>query len=262
VGRLLYGGFSPIVVTAALSVLILVGAVGLELRQFMRDKSAVSSYSSTQESAAGADAAAASESAADLTSIGGETTALGDTVLDGLVTRYVTLQEQGLYTPEIGEQVAEKMASSLTIPVTYKTYTQSDIRTDPDTSYTRMLAYRTDLQKAFAPLLKNKDPEFEIFARFADTKDPIYLDKLRAAAKNYFAAADAAATIVVPQDESPQHIAVLNALQQFGTTLNLMADNAGDPLAAVVLLRSYNQAESDVFASFKALVTYEKQKRS
>ncbi|MEY4747295.1 MAG: hypothetical protein RLZZ416_344 [Candidatus Parcubacteria bacterium] len=189
-----------------------------------------------------------------------EATPLGNAVLGNLITRYVTLESQGSYTPDRGEKTAEAMASTLKPSVAYVPFTSADIKTTPDTSYERMLAYRKDLQGSLAPLMKNTRPEFELFGQYVETKDSLYLARLRAVAKDYADAATASAHIVVPADASPYHVAILNAMRQFGATLNEMAANASDPFASVALLRSYNQAETDMLVAFRALVSYEKSK--
>ena len=150
------------------------------------------------------------------------------------------------------------MAVALKAPVEYHAYTASDITIIADTSYERMLAYRSDLQKSLAPLLKNTQPEFEIFAYYVDTKDRAYLTKLQAIAANYRAAASATSRVSPPRDALAQHLGILNAMEEFAA----LAANADDPFAAVALLRTYNEAESRVLFSFKALATYYRQKQS
>lgn len=189
-------------------------------------------------------------------------TALGSSVLGGLVSRYISLQQQGVYTPEVGQKVAEKMAAADGAPISYHVYATSDITATADTSYARMLAYRSDLQTSLAPLLKNKQPEYEIFAYYIQTKDKTYLAKLQAAAQNYRAAVDATARVTPPADAVNTHVGMLNALGAFAATLDTLSQNADDPFASVVALRTYNQAEATVLASFQSLVSYEKQKKS
>jgi len=253
-------GVSAIAVTAAVSALLFVTALGWQAHSAIEAKRVATSFVASADPAEPEGTPYDRALFATPSDDGGSL--IGEAILGGLVNTYETLQEQGLYTPEVGQKVAERMAATLEVPIPHKTYTSSDVRKDADTSYARMLVYRKSMQEALAPLLKNTELEFETFAHYTDTKDPVYLEKLRGAAKNYFDAADAGAKIVVPNDAASHHIAILNALQEFGTTLTMLADNANDPFASVALLRSYNQAEADVLASFQALVTYQKQKQS
>ena len=124
-----------------------------------------------------------------------------------------------------------------------------------------MLQYRSDLRTAFAPLLKNTTPEYEIFAQYADTKDVSYLTKLKSIALDYRTAASSTALVVVPRDAVSYHVAILNAMEEFAATLDALATHANDPFASVALLRSYDQAESDMLTSFNALTTYYKSKQ-
>ncbi|MDO8514473.1 MAG: hypothetical protein Q7S50_02935 [bacterium] len=255
-------GFSAIFVTAAVSALLFVTALGWQAYNAIEAKRAATSFVASTDPVSAHKVDTYEAGAQLATSSDDGSSPIGSAILGGLVNTYAALQEQGLYTPEVGQKIAERMAVNLQVPISHKTYTLTDVKTDLDTSYARMLVYRESMQDALAPLLKNTELEFETFARYTDTKDPVYLEKLKGAAKNYFASADAGAKIIVPTDAASRHIAILNALQEFGTVLTMLADNANDPFASVALLRSYNQAESDVLASFQALVTYQKQKKS
>lgn len=252
-------GFSPIFVTAGVSLAVLLGVAAWQIGGAFQERGEATSYvASSEGSDQSIDAAAATSTL--YTDDG--TTPLGSAVLDGLIGKYFSLQEQGLYTPEVGAKTAEKLAESLTAPLSYRTYAAADIETTADTSYARMLAYRNDLQMSLAPLLKNTEPEYEIFAYYVSTKDPKNLEKLRAAAQNYRAAASATARVVPPKDALPQHLAVLNALERFAVALETLAANADDPFAAVVVLRAYNQAETNVLTSFASLAKYYREKQT
>ncbi len=255
-------GFSAISITAALSVFALLGAVGWQITQTVQQKNAATSY--VASSAASVNESEVSDALflADGDTVFEGESPLGVEILDGIVSKYVALQDQGLYTEELGESVATKMAETLKPTVPSRTYTSSDIQTDSDTSAKRLLAYGDDLRTSLAPLRKNTQPEFEIFAYYIDTKDEKYLTRLKDVAGYYRAAANATAKIVVPADAVTEHVAILNAMEEFAATLDALAANAGDPYASTALLRTYNQAESDMYLSFKALAGYYKQKNS
>lgn len=252
-------GFSAIGVTAMLSVFILVSATGWQIRETVTDKNVQTSYVAT-DTAKDARTAGVSATSPALSLPNTGESELGVSILDELVSKYISLQEGGVYTEEAGQKVAEQMAATLKPEVAYTPYTASDIATDPDTTYARMLTYRRDLQSSLTPLLKSTQPEFEIFAYYIDTKDEKYLLRLREVAQDYRDAVSASARIRVPKDAVAEHIAILNALEQFAATLDAMTANASDPFASVALLRTYNEAEAEVFSSFNALAIYYKQK--
>jgi hypothetical protein len=187
---------------------------------------------------------------------------IASAVLQKLIGSYVTLNQQGMYTPAVGQKVAENMATSLKIPISYAGHTLSEMRTVSDASYARALKYRSDLQTALAPLLKNKQPEFEIFAYYVQTKDKKYLTELGNVADNYRAAEAATLNVIVPNDARAQHLAIVDAMGEFAATLDAMIANADDPFGSAILMRSYNQAEQDMLTSFDALATYFKGKQS
>ena len=257
--RALSRGFSAIFVTAAASLVILLAVGGWQIERAVRERNNATSYVATSDSnASGGDTLAASST---LYADDG-TTPLGSAVLDGLVEKYFSLQQQGLYTREVAAKVAENMAEDLEAPLSYRTYSAADIQTAADTSYARMLAYRGDLQVSLTPLLKNTEPEYEIFAYYVSTKDKKNLEKLRAAAQNYRAAASATARVIPPKDALPQHLGILNAMEEFAVALDTLAANADDPFASVVVLRTYNQAETNVLTSFASLAKYYREKQS
>ena len=252
-------GFSAIFITAGVSLVLLLAVAVWQIDSALRVRGDATSYVATSDGAG----VASSTSAATLTLADENgTTPLGAAVLDGVVEKYLSLQQQGIYTPEVGAKTAEKMARDLAAPLSYRMYTAADISATSDTSYARMLAYRSDLQVSLAPLLKNKEAEYEIFASYVETKDPAYLEKLRTAAQNSRAAANATAHVVPPADALTHHLAVLNALEKFAVALETLAANADDPFASVVVLRSYNQAETNVLSSFASLAKYYREKRS
>lgn len=187
---------------------------------------------------------------------------IGPAVVGELASNYFAMQERGMYTQEAGEALGQQMAPTITPHVVYNAYTTADIQTDPDTSHTRMLAYRADLQKSLAPLLKNEEPEINIYGKYAVTQDPRYLDQLKTVSQNYKDAASATAKVVVPQDALNYQLGILNAMQEFATTIDVMIENADDPIASAALLQSYNTAEQHMFGSYSALAAYYRNKKS
>lgn len=185
---------------------------------------------------------------------------IGNEAFGQLVGTYVALKKSGEYTPVQGEGVANDVASAIRARISYTPYKENDIKTDYDVSYKRVLAYRSDLREALAPLLLNTEPELDILARYIDMHDKNDLKTLGEVAERYKEAADNASRITVPKDASSYHIGTLNALLQFAVTLESFVKNAEDPMATLALLRTYNDAEKDVFTSFDALASYQRRK--
>ncbi len=252
------GGFSPIFVTAAVSALTLLAVVSWQVSTAVRERGAANSYVAP---ASGSDALV-SDTAVNAALASDAQTEIGTAVIDGIVAKYLSLQEQGLYTPEVAAKTAEKMAETLKVPVPFRTYTAADIAVDADTSYARMLTYRRDLQVSLAPLLRNTQPEYEIFAYYVSTKDKKNLGKLQRAAQNYREAASSTARVTVPKDALAHHLGILNSMEEFAATLDALVANADDPFASAVLLRTYNQGEADVLTSFAVLAKYYREKKS
>lgn len=264
------GGFSGISITAALSVIVLIGVLGWKIDQ------AFHNGNSGANVAAGAAAADHSGIGADPSSgpssgeIGEGTTSasdpsspseITDSVADTLANDYEIMQADGDYSTSSAAAVGSSLGSTLKADVTYKQYTASEIETSPDTSYAGMIAYRTALQTSFAPLLKNTTPELDMLTEYVETNDPTYLTELQQAADNYKLAATETANVVVPADAVSIQIGILDAMDEFAATLDQLVASANDPFTEATLLNTYMQAQSDMFTSFNNLYGYEKSKQ-
>lgn len=187
---------------------------------------------------------------------------IADNVAGVLVGSYAALSESGSYTQEEGERVAADIASSLKASVSYKTYSSGDLTTDADTSYARMLAYRNDLRIALEPLLQNPGYELSLFANYIESRDNTHLDRLKATAENYRLAIKNAAGVVVPEDALSEHIGILNSLSEFASVVERLTEHADDAFASAALLRTYNESEANLLASFNKLAGYYRGKKS
>ena len=186
---------------------------------------------------------------------------IGPQVVAQLIGGYSGLQQNGVYDEAEAQKLAESVSRNVRATLPYKTYTLADLKTGTDTSHARMLEYRAELRTSLAPLLLNTRNELELYAKYFETSDEKYLDELRAAADKYREAAELTAAVVVPRDAVNYHIAILNAMQEFSVVLDEMTARVGDPFASAALLRSYNEAESDMFFSFDKLASYYGQKK-
>ncbi len=187
---------------------------------------------------------------------------IAENVAGALLDSYATLAESGSYTPKKGEKIAEDIAASLKASVSYPTYRAADLKTDTDTSYDRMLEYRNDLRVALESLLGNPGYELNIFANYIESRDESYLEQLQATAANYRLAIENAANVVVPVDALLYHVGILNALSEFASVVERLSQHADDPFATAALLRTYNETEQRLFASFDALARYGREKQS
>ena len=95
---------------------------------------------------------------------------IGPMVTAQMVGQYAGLQDQGTYSSTTAAIAAGNIAANMRAAISYKTFVLNDLKTDPDTSYTRMLKYRADLRIAFEPLLKNSANELDLFAKYEETE--------------------------------------------------------------------------------------------
>ena len=208
---------------------------------------------------------AAAFDAADLSSIAAsanmEVTAedlsmIGPSVVGALVSQYQSLKESGAYSREAAAAAAEQLGESAYVPVPYKKYTSKDIHTSTDNSYAAMLKYRASLKNALAPMAELENFELGTFAKYSATKDPAYLAELRSTVATYTSSTKAAEKLVVPEGAAQLHANILNAMGQFASVLEGLTDNADNPITTLVLLRTYNEAESSMLTSFNNLAMY------
>lgn len=260
-------GFSGITVLAVIAVITLITSVMWRSGQTIQ---ATNDYSGVNAKDRGQDAVMAADALAQLrtntiplipeAAQGTAFTDIGAGMVSALLGTFTTLQQNGRYTPQAGEKAAEEIGSSVRPSVPSITYDIESVLPDSDTSSSRVLTYRTDLQTSLKPLLLNDEAEYVIFGRYTETGDKNDLIKLQRYASNYRAAASNAATLVVPADARSVHVALLNALQQFAATLDALSTHTNDPFASAALLVTYNNAEDGVRESFAGLVSYFKQK--
>lgn len=186
---------------------------------------------------------------------------IGPSVIGQLIGTFAGLAGSGTYSSEAFAKAAESIAPNVKAILNYKTYGVIDIKTDNDTSFDRMLTYRADLREALAPLLENTENELDIYARYIETSDTDNLARLQHASVHYHKAVENLALMTVPKDAVNYHVAILNATQEFGATLDAIATHPDDPFAIAALLRSYNKAEADMYTSYDGLASYYGQKR-
>lgn len=254
-------GRSQIGITAALSIVALIGVALWQLTASLNaDNPARFTFKGARQ-AAGVNAGPANESGAQATSSApNDFSGIGSAAFGTLIDTYVSLKRSGAYTPAEGEAIASTVADSVTASVSYIPYSEDGLTIDPDTSYNRMLAYRSDLRSALAPLLLNTKPELGVFDRYVESGDQSALTELTAIAGRYRAAADKMMSVSVPKDATGRHVEIANSLLQFAATLEAMTRNASDAMATLALLRTYNTAEQNVLTSFDALAMYERSK--
>lgn len=183
------------------------------------------------------------------------TTATG-AVTERLITDYLYLKENNSFTPERGEQLATSLSDNLYVRTDFTPYTNTDITTKNDTSAASVEAYRKDLQKATAPFFELQKAEFELYAEYVNSGDTSYLDQLKVRAELYKNVAAQVVAVHPPEDIASTHIETANALAYFGAVLLDLVAYKDDPIASFAVLRSYNEAEQYVHATFNVLGNY------
>lgn len=260
-------GYSHIAITAALSLAVLVVVVGWVWGEDLREKRAALSATMQHDTEnrvpletnawkeelirAGIIATTSPEALAASTS-----RSLTEEVFNDLIGAYVSLKQGNSYTPELADTIAKNIANNSQVMVTFAPIEAKDVKTDSDTSYERMLAYREDLRIATEPLLLNTEAEFSVYARYVETKNEVYLEELRTIAARYRESASLAAKVVAPKDAVVWHVSIVNSLNEFGAVLDAMGRFANDPIASIALLRAYNTAERHLVIAFDSLSTY------
>jgi len=182
---------------------------------------------------------------------------IGSALIRSLVSGYTSLKQYDSYTPERGEKLASTLAASFIAPDTSTAHTEEELVIDAGSSQERLLLYRSDMRLALAGIVDvEAEPEFTLFARFIQTEDAQWLDKLSQAAKNYRAAEANMLQVNVPAGAVDVHLRVVNATATFAQTLERLVRFANDPLATMALLRTYNESEREFLLAFDALAKF------
>lgn len=266
-------GASPIAIAAALSVAILVAALGSELGTRMRAKPAPQAQEPSQARqyvpVADADgngvpdwqeelfgtstpstSASSTEEADPVENIGGA-------LMQSLVSGYLSLKDYDQYTPERGELLAERLAAQVKAPTVFTPHTESELTLVADTGEAQVLRYRADMRAALAPMVDlSAEPEFSLYARYVATNDTSWLDKLAETAARYRAAETAVLQVTVPASAKDLHLRAVNALGKYTETLERLVRFADDPIASLALLRTYNEDEREFLLAFDALAKF------
>jgi hypothetical protein len=182
---------------------------------------------------------------------------IGSALIRSLVSGYTSLKQYDSYTPERGEKLASTLATSFKAPDTTKQHTRTELSIDEEGSLQRMQQYRTDMQIALADIVDlDAEPEFATFARFIQTGDPRWLDKLSESTRKYRIAEASLLKVNVPASAVDVHLRAVNAVAFFAETLERLVRFANDPLATMALLRTYNESEREFLLAFDALAKF------
>ncbi len=267
--RSLKGGSLGLGATAALSIIVLVSAIGWRFSEILTNRDSaltvVASAATGEHSSVPANnpqgvnpaSGAATTASSDPYAPG----VIGDNLASALALEYTTLKANGTYSTTTAAAAARSLGASIKATVTFKTYAYTDIPTVSDTSYGAMLTYRAALQGTLKPLMTNTGPELDLLTKYEETHDPSYLTKLRQASGNYKLAAAGTAQIRVPSDAISVQIGILNAMQEFAATLDQMVASADDALTEATLINTYLQAQQHMISSFNSLYGYYKSKQ-
>lgn len=267
-------GASPIAIAAALSVAVLIAALGSKLGVRMRptpppepreparvrdyvpvvdaDEDGVPDW---QEELLGAAASSSATTSPTLASDPVEN--FGGAVMQSLVSGYLSLKEYDQYTPERGELLAERLAAEMKAPVIFVPHTEAELTLVADTGEDQLLRYRADMRAALAPMVDlSAEPEFSLYARYIATNDRSWLDTLSETATRYRSAEAAALLVTVPTSAKDVHLRAVNALGKYTETLERLVRFADDPIASLALLRTYNEDEREFLLAFDALAKF------
>lgn len=182
---------------------------------------------------------------------------VGDSLAQSLVSGYLSLKEHDAYTPERGEQLANTLVSGFRAPTIFEPHTKSSLTIEADVSKVRISKYRNDMREALSDMVDpNTEPDFSLFARFVATNDRTWLEKLSLSASQYRAAEEKVLKVPVPESAVEVHLRAVNAIGEFAETLERLVRFSSDPLATMALLRTYNDTEREFFLAFDALAEF------
>lgn len=183
--------------------------------------------------------------------------AMGSRLLSSLFSGFSSLQQLESYTPSQGEELVNTLAANFKAPGVTVLHTKDELALVEASSEERILQYRADMRLAMAHLVDlSAEPEFSLFARFIQTNDPQWLDSLSAAAQKYRIAEQNLLAVNTPIAAADLHLRAVNAVAVYAQTLERLVRFANDPLASMALLRTYNESEREYLLAFDALAKF------
>ncbi len=180
----------------------------------------------------------------------------GQSMGDLLVSGYVFLKGNNAYTDETASRLASAVADAGYVPPPSAVHTRSELTLVSDTSLSRVLEYRGDMRTALGMLITSDEPEIITFGRFIETGDADELDKIAESAARYREAEAKALKVTVPEDAAYEHLRAVNALASYASALEQLIQHSDDALGTLLLLRTYNESERELFSAFNALSAY------
>ncbi|MBP9668784.1 MAG: hypothetical protein KBE09_00655 [Candidatus Pacebacteria bacterium] len=181
-----------------------------------------------------------------------------EAITERLISRYVALKQQDAYSEEKGVALAEDLTNSLNIDIPFVPYTRGELTVTAATPSERK-QHEAQVRAMLAPLKAFAEPDIAIYARYVQNKDIAALAEVREHGLAYIKAGEGMMHINPPSDIVDDHLEAANALVYFGATLQKMAERAEDPIAALSLLRTYNQAEQYLGFTIGVLDRYYKE---
>jgi hypothetical protein len=265
--RAVFGGFSPIAVTALLSIALLLSVSVVRITLALRPAPAEPAVVAAVDATTPSDTTPvpldsfdqqsmfllgmSDSTDLDATTTNDHLSLIGPMIAGEMLGTYARILDSGQdYTKEDLRQAAARIAERMKAAVAYDAFENSDFTIDPDSSAERVRVYRDQLQEALKPLSSIPSAEYVIYGHYVETSDPKYLTQLTDAAAAYRASADAGAQIRVPQDAINYHRELLNSLRAFAAVLDGLVSHGDDSYASVALLRTYNEKEQGIYDSF------------
>lgn len=268
--RAIFGGFSPIAITALVSVLLLctvsVARVVGSLSPAPEVTSTVADAAETTLEQVPEDTpewqqealllGLTSDTDAPFATTTDHLSMIGPMIMGEIVGSYAAIRQGGEYSKQDLQTAGQKIAQYMKAVVSYQAFENTDFKTTDDTSTERVRAYRDQLQLALAPLTTIPGAEYEIYAKYDQSNDTKYLQQLKDAANAYRTAAESASTISVPRDAVNFHRDILNSLRAFSSVLDGLASHADDPFASIALMNTYTEKEQGIYDSYNRMRAY------
>lgn len=184
------------------------------------------------------------------------TTSIGPMIVSQLLNSYIAMNQSGSYSTSAAALIGQQIGEATPAHAQYVPISNDDVRTVRDTSRKAMLAYRSALQGSLKPLLLNKQSEIGTYSDYIQTQNQSDLTSLTIMSQNYLTAASNTLDIAVPADAVTIQVGIVNAMREFSATLDMMVQEANDPIGAAAALKMYSQAHADMISSFNQLATY------
>lgn len=178
-----------------------------------------------------------------------------DTLARTFVNSYLSATQNGSISLSDPNAFGSALAQTIQEPtIAYTIVLAKDIHTTEDSDDAQN-TYQKTLRDVVDPISKASEPEIAIYGRLLEGQASADADLAQTIAV-YQSVAQGMRAMTVPKSALLVHLGAVNAIGFYAAVLDAMRTHIADSISSLALMRTYNEAEQNMFANFGALSKY------